>query len=277
MSRPPIDRGVVLLTGASSGIGAAMAALLAPRARVLILVARRKARLDELAAALNGQGADIEVRPADLADPSARAGLIAGVLEDHGAVDVLINNAGVGDFGLFERRDPRKVDAMLQVNVVGLTDLTRALLPGMLARGRGGVLMVSSGFGLHWMPGFSAYAATKHYVTALSEGLRAELAGTGVVVTQLCPGPVATEFVAHIDAPTDGDVPSVLQISAADCARSGLAGFDRGRALVVPGPRHWLMIQPARIFPRWLVRPVLTLAGRILRRQLAEPPPPPSA
>lgn len=262
----PIDGGLVVVTGASAGIGEAMARQVAPRARTLVLVARREERLRALAEALAHQPATIEVRTCDIGDPAAVQALVDGLLADHGGVDVLINNAGLGDIGLFETRDPDKTELMLMVNCVGLTRLTRGLLPGMVARGRGGVLNVSSGFGLNWMPGLAAYVGTKHYVTAFTDSLRAELAGTGVVINQLCPGPVRTEFEAVADAPIDQKVPDFIQISAADCARYGLQGFDRRRAITFPGPIHWVLNNAGRGLPRFVLRWFLTLMGSRLRQ-----------
>jgi len=268
--RPPIDAGVVLLTGASSGIGEAMARLLAPRCAVLVLVARRTERLELLAGSLRALAPAlvVEVSPCDLGQPQAVAQLAAGVQARHGRVDVLINNAGMGDIGLFEVAAPDKLLAMLQVNVIGLTVLTRALLPGMVARGRGGVLNISSGFGLSWIPGAAAYAGSKHYVTAMSEALRCELSGTGVVLTQVCPGPVATEFEAIAGNPTGQQVPGFLELSADACARQGLAAFDAGRAMVVPGFWAWLLVSMGRLSPAWVLRPLYGLLGRLARRRL---------
>lgn len=266
----PIDNGVVLVTGASSGIGAALARLLGPRARVLVLVARRVERLEALATELGASAVttQVVVRPCDLGDPEAAAELARAVEAEHGRVDVLINCAGVGDIGLFEVADPDKLQAMLRVNILGLTALTRAIVPGMVGRGRGGLLNVSSGFGLTWMPAFATYAGSKHFVSALTESLRCELAGTGVVVSQLCPGPVATEFEAVAGNPTGQQVPSFIELSAEDCAALALAGFERGRALIVPGFWAWCMISAGRLTPAWILRQVHGLLGRLARRQL---------
>lgn len=263
--RPPIDGGVVVITGASAGIGAAFARELAARARVLVLVARRRERLEALAAELPS-GATIEVRPADLTDVAAVDALAEALLQDHGCVDVLINNAGMGDVGLLEAADPDKITRLLQVNMVGLTRLTQRLLPAMVERKRGGVLMVSSGYGLVWMPGLTAYVASKHYVTALSDALRCELVGTGVVVSQLCPGPVATEFEQVAEAPRGFAVPGFVQLSAQSCARLGLRGFDRGWAVIVPGIGHNLLIQSYRLLPRPLMRLMGMVMGAGMRR-----------
>lgn len=266
---PPTD-GVVLLTGASSGIGRELARLLAAEARVLVLVARRAARLDALAGELRAAHPrlTVDVRPCDVADTGALAGLVDAVEAAHGPVDALINNAGLGDIGLFEASDWEKTQQMVAVNVVALTWLTRRVLPGMVARRRGGVLNISSGFGLAFMPMFSAYVGTKHYVTGFTESLRLELHGTGVVVTQVCPGPVATEFEEVAGNPLGRKVPSFVELTPERCARAALAAFRRGAAMCVPGWVAWLAISLGRVSPRWLIRLVLGPIGAVVRRQL---------
>lgn len=268
--RPPLDDSIAVVTGASSGIGVELARLLAPRVKVLVLVARRQERLEALAQELREQvqRTEIEVAPADLSRPEEVEALCAHLLDEHGGVDILVNNAGLGDFDLFERCDPAKLQTMLGVNMVGLTLLTRRLLPGMVARGRGGVLNISSSFGLTWMPFFSAYLGTKHYVTAFSEALRCELGGTGVVVTQVCPGPVATEFEERAGNKTFQEVPGFLQISAERCAEASLAAFERGRALVVPGLGMKVVAFAGSWTPRWLLRLVMGGLGRYLRLEI---------
>ncbi len=223
-ARPPLD-GTILITGASSGIGRELARQLAGRARVLVLVARRQPRLEALRdeITLRHTGLRVYVEPCDLTNLDDLRAMLGRVEERAGPVDVLVNNAGFGDSALFEGADWNKLAPMIDLNVVAVTALTHALVPGMVARGRGGVLNIGSGFGLTVMPGYAAYAATKHYVTGLSEGLRMELAGTGVAVTHACPGPVRTEFESIAGNPAGRSVP---------LAR------DLGGRLRVPGPRR---------------------------------------
>ena len=261
---------VTLVTGASSGIGRELARLLAPTSRILVLVARRAERLEALAGELRAAhpGLDVDVRPCDLSDMDDLDILADEVESTHGGVDVLVNNAGLGQIGLFEDSDIDQLDRMLQVNIVGLTRLTRRLVPGMVERRRGAVLMVSSGFGLTWMPLFSAYVGTKHYVTAFSESLRAELSGTGVVITQLCPGPVATEFEQIAGNPTGQAVPAFVQLDAAACARAGIRALERGQALVIPGFFARLAILTGAASPRWVLRVLYAVGGRMMRRRL---------
>ncbi|MCB9528093.1 MAG: SDR family NAD(P)-dependent oxidoreductase [bacterium] len=269
--KTPIE-GVILVTGASSGIGEAAARLLAARADVLVLVARREDRLTALAGELGAAHprCRVEVRPCDLTDGESARALVADVITLHGRIDVLVNNAGMGDIGPFARAEPGKLDAMLRVNVIGATAMARAVAPAMIARRRGGILNVSSGFGLTWMPMFAAYVGTKHYVTAFSEALRVELADQGVVVSQLCPGPVATEFEAVADNPFGVSMPKFMEIDATRCARAGIEGLANGRAIIIPGAVAWVAITLGRLTPRFVMRALTRVIVRAMRRRLPE-------
>lgn len=266
--QPPIDRGTVLLTGASSGIGQELARLMAPRARALVLVARRAGRLEELRDRLQERYPQLGLHlyPCDLGDPVAVGLLLDRVAADVDAIDVLVNNAGLGYRLRFDQAGWSRLHQMVQVNVVALARLTHRFLPGMVRRGRGGILNIGSGAGLVAMPGAAVYGATKHFVDGFTEALQAELAGTGVVVTQVCPGPVATEF-------DDGDaaarIPAMparlVRISAEQCAREALHGFERGRALVLPGARYRLLMRLLAPLPR----PLHRLVARHMVHRLA--------
>lgn len=264
-----LDSTVVMITGASSGIGRELARQLAPRAKTLILVARRRDRLEELRAELCAArpelGVHLEVR--DLADTAALDAMLVSVGEAVGHVDVLINNAGVGNVGVFDLSDARKIESMITLNVTSLALLTRALLGPMVKKGRGGILNISSGFGLTFLPGFAAYIGTKHFVTGFTEALRADVSGTGVTVTQICPGPVATEFEQNVGNFTGHKVPTFLEISGERCARISLRAFERGRALVVPGLIMRAMMVMAALTPRFVLRIIANVVGRTLRKQ----------
>lgn len=264
-----IDGGTVVVTGASSGIGREIARQLAPRAGKLVLVARRVERLEALSTELRAMrdGLEVVLLPCDLGDRAATLALVETLRAREIEVDVLINNAGVGDMGVFDRASLDKTLAMIELNVVSLTILTHAVLPGMVARGKGGVLNVSSGFGMSIMPGFAAYIATKHYVSGLSEALVADLAGTGVTMTQVCPGPVATEFEENLGNFTGQKAPGLVEITAEHCARSAIRGFDRGRALVVPGIIMSLVLWINHWSPRFSRRLFARLLGRALRKK----------
>jgi uncharacterized protein len=269
MPRPPIDGATALITGASSGIGVAIARQLAPRVKKLILVARRAERMETLAAELVAAhpALVVEVEPCDLNDRTALASLADRSAAD--SVDLLVNNAGLGDISMFDLADWDKTERMIEVNVRALAFLTHRLLPPMIERGRGGILNVSSGFGLAFMPGFSAYVGTKHFVTGFTESLRLELRRQGIVVTQVCPGPVATEF-EEVAGNFTGQSAALVEISADHCARAALRGFERDRALVIPG----LVIRAAMFLqawsPRWIQRLLFGAGAPWLRqRQIA--------
>jgi uncharacterized protein len=276
--RPPIDGGTILITGASAGIGRALAQELAPRAGTLVLVARRAERLEALADTLRAQHPNlrVSVQPCDLADRAATDAMLARVAEQVGAVDVLINNAGLGQMGTFDRSDWQHLQAMIDVNVTALAQLTHRLVPDMVARGRGGVLNVSSGFGLEFMPGFAGYVGTKHFVSSFSESLRLDVRDRGVVVTHLCPGPVDSEFIEVMGNPLRSPPPSLVRLSAERCARIAIRGFEANRALVIPGVIMRMVLALGALSPRWLKRLVYRPVAPFMRRaedRLAEQQP----
>jgi len=241
-----------LITGASAGIGREFARQLGSRVRSLILIARREERLNELRDELNQQHPNltVSVRKIDLADLTQLNELLAWLDHERIDVDLLINNAGLGDSGAFATSNPIRNEQLILVNIGALTTLTRHLLPQMIARGHGGILNISSSAGFLPIPGSAVYAATKAYVTSLSEALRAELRGTGVNVCALCPGPVATEFQEVASRP-GGKVKPVV--------RQGLAGLEADRPLVIPGLAMKLVMFLARIMPM----PILRLLSRL--------------
>ena len=247
----------VLLTGASAGIGAAMARELGRRGAHVTLVARRADALDAVASEVRACGGRATVLAADLAGAAAAEALLGRL---HAPVDVLINNAGYGIQGPFLQTAPGDAVGQVELNVTALTALTRALLPGMAARRRGGVLHVASIAAFVPAPRFAVYAATKAYVLSLSEALHHEMRGTGVAVTCLCPGPVRTEFAGRAgmdDAFFEG------ALSAEAVARAGLDGLARNRRTVVPGARNAAQTAATRVLPRGLV---LRATEAILRR-----------
>ena len=257
-AHPPIDGGTVLVTGASAGIGRELAALFAPRARMLILLARRAGRLDELRASLVASHPRLQVLtlPVDLSDENDVDRALAEAAEQTRTVDILVNNAGIGDQALADQADWARARTMLHTNVLGAAQLTTALVPAMVKRGRGGVLNMGSGAGLTVMPAAAAYSASKHFMDGFSEALRADLTGTGVVITQVCPGPVDSEFdqLAGSAGGMTGGPPQFLRISAAQCAREALAGFDRGVPLVFPGRAYRITMRALPLVPRQLAR-----------------------
>jgi short-subunit dehydrogenase len=251
------------VTGASAGIGAAFARALAASGHDLVLVARRQGRLEALAKeARERHGAAAAVVVADLAEDGELAQVAASVAAD--APDVLVNNAGFGTVGPFAELDPERELEQIRLNVVALVRLTRAALPGMLARGRGAIVNVSSLAGESAGPFSATYSATKAYVTRFSESLHEELRGTGVVVQALLPGFTRTEFqdVAGVDP---GLVPGFAWLRAEDVAAASLAALARGDAICVPGAGYRLLGGVTGLAPRGLARRVL---GAIQRRSL---------
>src|SRR5438105_2954047 len=251
-----------LITGASAGLGREFARQLAGRSRSLVLVARREQRLNELRDELMRQNPNLSVHihKTDLANPSELEELITWLKREKIDVDLLINNAGLGDRGPFATSDPTRNEQMTVVNMVALTSLTRRLLPGMIARKRGAILNVSSSAGFLPIPGLAVYAATKAYVTSFSEALRAELRGTGVSVCVLCPGPVHTEFQEVAKRP-DGQPdsgPEFVHVSVEQVVRDSLAAVEANRPLVIPGLAMKLGMFLVRITPmpilRWAAR-----------------------
>jgi short-subunit dehydrogenase len=259
-----LDSCNALITGASAGIGQEFARRLAGRARSMILVARRDERMIELADQLKREHPKllVHIRKVDLADLGQLQNFLAWLDHEKLEVDLLINNAGLGDSGPFAKSDPDRNKEMTVVNVATLTLVTRHLLPQMIANRRGGILNVSSSAGFLPIPGSAVYAATKAYVTSFSEALRAELRGTGVNVCALCPGPVATEFQEVASRAgrnvSPGPGPDFLQVSVEQVVCDALAALEADRPLVIPGFAMKLLMLLARLTPmpilRWVAR-----------------------
>lgn len=240
----------VLITGASSGIGAELARLFVHSGSTVILVARRVDRLDALANELRSRaGNNVHVVARDLTEEGSIDELL-GWLQSAGLhVDVLVNNAGFGQLGRFPDIPVDRQRSMIELNVSALTALTHRVLPGMIERGRGAILNLGSTASFQPGPNAAVYYASKAYVLSFSEALSAELAGTGVSVTCLCPGPTRTEF----GETSDMEETVVFKYNSMDVkavARAGYQGVRRKRRLVVPGTLNWLGAFMVRLTPR---------------------------
>jgi len=256
-------RPVALVTGASSGIGAELAREAAKDGHDLVLVARRREPMQALAAELHATGAEITVIPADLGKPGAAAELMKVVEERRLVIDTLINNAGLGDTGPFDRENPEKISSMLQVNVVVLTELTRFILPKMVARKRGKIMLLSSTAAFQPGPEMAVYYATKSYVLSFGRAIGYELRGTGVTVTTLCPGPTTSEFtqVANMQGVALFNSPMPV-MTAAEVARQGYAALKAGRPLIITGLVNNIIAMSTRFTPTSML---LMIAGHLNR------------
>lgn len=241
------DRSLALVTGASNGIGLELAHCAARDGHDLVITARRQDALDALAGELASRyRVAVQVVADDLADPAAAGRILARIERP---IDVLVNNAGFGAWSDVADTDAQVLDEMVEVNVAAVTRLARAVLPGMLERGRGGILNVASLAGFFPGPGAAVYYATKHYVLAFSESLGGEVADRGVTVTALCPGPVATGFAERADLDLDA-MRGMAVMDARTCAEIGWRGFQAGKAVVVPGTGLKVMSALPRLMPR---------------------------
>jgi len=248
-----------LITGASSGLGWQYAKLFAKDKKDLALVARRRERLEALAAELSSAyGVKVHVLVEDLADPAAPSRISQEVQRRSLTIEYLVNNAGCGAAGLFVQSDVGKQLEMVQVNVVALT---RAFLPDMVRRGHGRILNVGSTAGFQPGPFMAVYYASKAFVNSFSEALWYELKGTGVTATLSCPGPTATEF----SAAAGNDSSRLFKLgamSAAEVASEGYRAMLKGKPLVVHGFKNKVLASSVRFSPRSIVREVAATLNR---------------
>jgi short-subunit dehydrogenase len=259
--RKPNADSTVVITGASSGIGAEIARALGRRGYPLMLVARRRERLDQLANEIRGkQSVTVDVMPLDLSDSAARAQLIERISGE--AVAGLVNSAGFGTSGPFHSLPLERERGEVIVNALALMELTHAALPGMIDRGAGAVLNIASIAGFQPLPGAAVYSATKAFVQTFSEAVHEELHGTGVSCTVLSPGPVPTEWweVAGAQQSSVG----IAQVSPRDVAEAAIAGMLQGKRSVVPGLVPKVAGLGGRFTPRRVLLPALRIAS--LRR-----------
>lgn len=249
---------LALVTGASSGLGVHYATEFAARGHDLVITARRVEELESLAAQLRRRhDCTVTVLPADLGDPESRRRLV-GAVQAVGQVDVLVNNAGFGTKGAFVEIDADRVTQEVQLNVLALTELTRAFLPGMVQRRRGTVVNISSTAAFQPLPTMAVYAATKAYVLALGQALWEEVRGSGVDVVTVCPGPTETEFFAAAgDASMMGRRRTAEQVIA-----TTFAALDRHSPVAVDGAANNVLAQVSSRLPGRLV---MRMTDRFLR------------
>jgi short-subunit dehydrogenase len=240
-----------LVTGASSGIGEVMAGMLADAGVSTVAVARRADRLASLAKSHPG----VEVLVADLSTDVGQAAVVDRITDDERAVELVVNNAGFGTSGRFHELDPDRLADEIEVNIAAVTRLSHAALSVMLPRGRGWLLNVSSFASFQPAPQLAVYAATKAYVTSLTESLHEEARGSGVHVTALCPGLTHTEFQSVSNTQHySRDYPAMAWSSVDDVARTGLADVVANKALSVPGVQYKVLSALTNVTPRWLRR-----------------------
>ena len=264
----PSPTSTAVVTGASSGIGADIARELADRGHGVTLVARREDKLRDLAAELAGR-VRVEVITCDVADPAARADLFDEVDRRGLTADILVNNAGIGTIGSVAKSTVADEIAQVRVNVEAVIDLTTRAVQQMVPRGRGAILNVGSTAGYQPFPGQVGYSATKAFVKNYTEGLRGELAGTGVTVALLCPGPVRTEFLqnAGMDERTFADAfPKFMWMPSREVARIGVDALERDRGTVIAGLPNRISTRLFQFMPRRLLLPLVARQHPGLRR-----------
>ncbi len=253
--RPATERTAVV-TGASSGIGEAIARELAHRGHGVVLVARSGDKLRALAAELSACGVRAEVLATDLSDRSARAELL-GHIERLGLIpDILVNNAGLSTLGPVAGSDPGAEMLMIEVDVVAVADLCSRFLPGMVGRKRGAVLNVASTGAFQPLPGQAGYGAAKAFVLSYTQSLSGELRGTGVAVSVLCPGPVDTGFgekAGFSKEDAESALPQMMWETPGTVARVGIDALDKGRVVAIPGLANRVSAGIVRFVPNQLL------------------------
>ena len=265
---PPAADRTALITGASSGIGEAIARELAQRGHGVTLVARRADKLENLAVELRSTGVQAHVLVADLSDRDARAALPDRIAELGLTTDILINNAGFSTMGPVAKSDPLAEMDMIEVDVMAVADLCSRFLPSMVERGRGAVLNVASTGAFQPLPGQAAYGAAKAFVLSYSESLSGELRGTGVQVSVLCPGPVETGFgeragVSKEEA--EAALPKFLWETPETVAAAGVEALVKGRVVAIPGYANHAGAILGRLTPNRLLIPILARSHPALR------------
>ncbi len=260
----PSEASTALVTGASAGIGEAIARELARRGHGVTLVARREDRLRSLAGELSDEfRVRAQALGADLGDGAARDDLVRRIGELGVDVEILVNNAGFGGGEDFARTERERLLGMVEVNCAALLDLQAVYLPQMVERGRGAVINIASTAAFQPLPGAATYGATKAFVLSLTEAVHEELKGTGVTVTAVCPGPVKTEFtqVAGLER-AEEQVPGIVWMSAESVARQAVDAAAHGKRAIVPGLLNRAGALTGQHAPRMLALPIVKRVWR---------------
>lgn len=253
-----------LITGASSGIGLELAKIMAGDGYDLVITARREDRLIELKNELkNKSSAVVHIFTADLSLPESPMDIYQYCEEQNIQINVLVNNAGIGDYGLFHNSDWQKTITMIDLNVKSLTHLTRLFLPSMIDRKHGFILNVASTASFQPGPLMSVYYATKHYVLAFSEAIANEVQEYGIKVTALCPGPTQSEFQASANMEKSKIMDRFPMPTSKDVAEYGYKAMKKGKRVAIHGFMNKIMSKVVRILPRkWVTATVRKIQER---------------
>jgi uncharacterized protein len=247
-----MEKGYVLITGAAEGLGREFARLFALQGYPLVLVARNQTRLDAIAQELRATShVDVRTISKDLSLPAAAAELKGAVDDQKITIEILVNNAGFGVHGLFPETEWNATEAMINLNIITLTHLTRLFLPEMIRQGQGRILNVASTAAFQPGPFMAGYFASKAYVLSFTEALAEELSGTGVTATAFCPGPTRTQFQKRSN--TEKIRENAFAMEAAPAVAAGYRGLMKGKRLVIPGFTNKLLSVLIRLAPRRLV------------------------
>lgn len=269
------DYARIIITGASSGLGAAYARALSSTTREMVLIARRKERLEQLAAELISQKPDLTalVMPCDLSNVAERSALCRALAELPARRCLLVNNAGLGDYGELLTAQAEKIGQLMQVNMLAPVELTHALLPSMTQSG-GDIINIASLAADVFLPDFALYAAGKSFVASFSEAMTIELRQRGIRVLAVCPGPVHTEFgsVAQRAGHDRGDIPfkRFFYTSIPTVVHGSLRALAKGKSRYYPSVKVWIAGCILRFMPLWLIRLILRARPR---RVTPQPPP----
>jgi len=251
MDSKVIKRKTALITGATRGIGYELTKLFASDSYNLVLVARDKHKLNEIKESFSKKyNIEILIIEKDLSVPNAANEIFNETLEKQIIVDVLVNNAGIGDFGKFHTKNLSKITDILQINIISLTELTRLFIDTMVTKKEGKILNISSMAAFQPGPYMAVYYASKAYVQSFSEAITSELKGTGVIVTTLCPGPTKSGFQHKVGSEGSKLSKYNLLCSSEEVAKSGYKALQSGKEVEIPGFFNYSLIRTAKIIPR---------------------------